>query len=256
MRLMIMMIVLFPLSAYATFAPPNAVRLPSFQVSGIGHQKFEDLLNNFETFWGPKVKALGSELYINHAWNDDTVNSDTGVDGNTWQINSYGGLARFPGMTYDGMVAVTCHELGHHMGGAPLYSFEEHWAGGGPATEGSADYWATKECLKAMGWTDARIRGAYKVLAGVLAKLEGSPAPSDKTPDKKVVRKTYEAHPAAQCRFDTYKAGLACAKRGAMSDEDAKVSACYDYPSDAGARPRCWFYPGKVAADVGTLALD
>lgn len=59
----------------------------------------------------------------------------------------FGGYARLNGMTYDGVVATLCHELGHGIGGAPykLYDNEETIS-----VEGQSDYFAFRSCLPRM----------------------------------------------------------------------------------------------------------
>ena len=141
-------------------------------------------------------------------------------------------------MTIDGYTLVACHELGHHLGGAPLFSGQD-WA----SVEGEADYFATTKCVKAM-WghaSKARMDAASQVLANTLARLEGSKNPKASTPDRSVVTSTFEDHPAAQCRLDTYLAGVKCNAQGEFSMTDSRVGACDD--GTVGARPHCWFKP-------------
>jgi hypothetical protein len=222
--------------------PQVAYKITTMKASGISQKEFNAALDRMETHYAPIVKDHGYNLVIKRLWKDGTINSDTDVEGGDWVINSYGGLARFPGMTTEGYAAVACHELGHHMGGAPLYPSQD-WA----SDEGESDYWATKECMKALGYTQPEITSAYSVLAKVLADLGGESTPTDETPDLAVKSQTDHEHPAAQCRFDTYKAGFLCAARGEMSATDPKVNACWDYPTaktyGVTARPRCWFAP-------------
>ncbi len=51
-------------------------------------------------------------------------------------------MARHKEMTVDGLVTVLCHEIGHHIGGAP--SYPGMWA----SNEGQSDYWGTTKCAK------------------------------------------------------------------------------------------------------------
>lgn len=239
------------LCCFAHAAPPvcfpqTDARIEASEISGISKATFTKVLDRLEKFYGPVVNKRGFNLVVNRLWSDGTINSDTDVEGSDWVINSYGGLARYPSMTSYGYAVVACHELGHHMGGAPLYSGGA-WPGGGAAVEGEADYWATLNCMKDLGYTDAQIKKGSKTLARVLADLGGERMPSENTPDKSVVRETYEEHPEAQCRLDTYLAGLICPVRGEMSDHNPKVNSCYRYPTPktyaAGSRSRCWFKP-------------
>ena len=49
-------------------------------------------------------------------------------------------------ITVDGMALVACHEMGHHMGGAPKI---DGWYGSSWATnEGGADYYGTLKCAR------------------------------------------------------------------------------------------------------------
>lgn len=53
----------------------------------------------------------------------------------------FGGLAKRPFMTIDGLALIVCHELGHGFGGPP-------YKNSGSSTEGQADYYATEYCLQ------------------------------------------------------------------------------------------------------------
>lgn len=239
-------ILILPLMGNATCFPKNSLfirPLEDVESNEIGKSAFNQAIDKVEKYYAPIVKKKGFNLVFNRLWSDGTVNSDTSVSGKDWVINSYGGLARYKGMnSVEAYAAVACHELGHHMGGAPLYS-DDDWA----AVEGEADYWATKECMKAVGFTLAVSEKASLQLAKVLADLGGDPVPDKSKVDTSVVQSTYEDHPVAQCRLDTYLNGLACPTKGDMSQTDPKVNSCYSYPSGKtygpGSRPRCWFAP-------------
>ena len=232
--------------AHATCFPTNNLWIPTsgkMEAQKLSKKKFNEAIDKVYDYYAPVVKAKGFELVFNRAWDDGTVNSDTYVSGDKWIINSYGGLARYKGMdTVEAYAEVACHELGHHMGGAPIYS-DEDWA----SVEGESDYWATKDCMKAIGFSDTEIAAASQVLANVLADLGGEAMPKPETPDKTVQTRTEEDHPVAQCRLDTYLMGLACPVQGDMDHVDPKVNSCFNYPTadsyDSGSRPRCWFAP-------------
>lgn len=228
--------------AHASCFPQNTLNLmdePMDAKSGISEAVFNAQLDLVEKVWEGQANQMGFHIKFNRLWKDGTVNSDTYEDGKDWIINSYGGLARYPNMTADAYLAVACHELGHHMGGAPLFQ-DQSW----PASvEGAADYFATLRCMKEIGVSDSRIAAASQVLANTLAKLGGEKLPRPSTPDRTIVKVTYEAHPKAQCRLDTYLKGLECPDQGTLSRTDAKVNSCHDYTSGFGVRPRCWYAP-------------
>lgn len=90
--------------------------------------------SEMETFWWNLDNAHAS--YTGYLENDGTI---------THNIFVFGGYARQPGMTTDGLAWVLCHELGHGLGGSP------HKESGAPpysAVEGQADYYSTQVCLR------------------------------------------------------------------------------------------------------------
>ena len=66
-------------------------------------------------------KAEYDHLKIEKKWSSATVTAGTYRDirNKQWIINLYGGLARHPLITEDAYALVICHEIGHHIGGAP-----------------------------------------------------------------------------------------------------------------------------------------
>jgi hypothetical protein len=238
---------------------------------GISEADFNKVLDKVVAIYDPIVQAHGFKLQFNRLWDDGTVNSDTDTEGDQWVINSYGGLARYNGITMDAYAGVACHELGHHLGGAPLFS-----DGGNMSVEGEADYHVGKCFRKYVAADDnvALMRGmnidalvvskctaaflndkeqvaicersaiAGFVLADILRDLGGEPAIAYNTPDPSVVTTVYEDHPHAQCRLDTYLATAVCPVSSDIefSNTDASVGACM---TGDGARPRCWFAPAN-----------
>jgi hypothetical protein len=187
----------------------------------------------------------------------------------------FGGLARHPLITDDGFMGVVCHETGHHLGGAPKYNGTE-WA----ANEGQADYWGILKCMKRVMQNDdnativasmtldteavtkcemvyksasevalcERVAMAGKSLAMLLGDLGGNSKVNFTTPDKKVVRRTNDAHPAAQCRLDTYFSGTLCDKSISeeVSETDPVPGTCIKKDGyKVGPRPLCWYKPGS-----------
>jgi hypothetical protein len=238
--------------------------------AGIDEAAFNKVLDKIVAIYNPIVAAHGYQLNFNRLWPDGTVNSDTSTEGNSWVVNSYGGLARYTGMTSDGYAGVACHELGHHLGGAPVFN-----DGSDMSVEGEADYHVGTKCLHKYfaGDDNKKIVAAMKidpvaakkctaayvgnadeialcersamagfVLADILRSLGGSAAIAFDTPDKSQVTVTYEDHPEAQCRLDTYFASALCTVSSDVefSTTDAKVGACN---SGVGARPLCWYKP-------------
>ena len=199
----------------------------------------------------------------------------------------YGGLARHQAVTEDGFLLVICHELGHHIGGAPkIAGFFNKWA----SNEGQSDYFATMKCMRrvitetgdfmddhgsvdpvaaaqcADVFTSATeydicTRGAMggMSVAGLFQELrKEKKAPDFSTPDKKKSRKTNDRHPATQCRLDTYYQGAICNLNynTDVDQKDANVGTCNRVKGDAiGIRPLCWYAP-KGDNDIESEGLD
>ncbi|MFI5360903.1 MAG: hypothetical protein ACHQ49_02940 [Elusimicrobiota bacterium] len=262
----------------STFLPPNNLkhRIGAADSAGITEAQFNAVMDRMQAVYGPIIAARGATLQINRLWTDDTVNASAEQQGGTWILNMYGGLARDKNVTEDGMALVACHEMGHHLGGAPKYG-GMNWA----ANEGGADYFATSKCAhriladawpapvatlsnhddvaliatacaKAYGKAGAqavcnRTGAAGMSLANLLTSLGGEQPPHIDTPDASVVSATNDEHPAGQCRLDTYFQGALCTKDWHIdpSDTDATVGACVlSQGYTVGMRPFCWYKPG------------
>jgi hypothetical protein len=275
--------------ARANILPPNDWhRYDRLTVkANMTQEEFNLLIDQVLDLYEPVINAHGAELVRNKLWEDPTVNASASQEPNRWIVNMYGGLARRPEVTPDGFVLVVCHELGHHLGGFPLKG--ERWA----ATEGQADYFATQACARALWqsqftdnaahrlsvnpeaqaqcdsvWNDVadqdlcyRISAASKSLASLLAAIGGSTdMPDFSTPDVAQVDRTYEAHPAAQCRLDTYMNGATCldpfdvniipgkshpdGQSSTAAELEAANHSCMQAKGQVvGLRSRCWFKP-------------
>ncbi len=263
------------------FAPQNDLYIPAnlYSDTGLSEAEWTTLFDKYEKIYAPIVASRGGTLQLNRLWDDGTVNANATEEGTTWVVNMYGGLARYPGMTSDGMALVVCHETGHHMGGAPKMGGDpSQWA----ANEGGADTFAVLKCARHMFADEdnakivsqmtvepkiqstctsqfqsaqdqaicVRSAQAGIVLGRVLADLGKDKTPSVDTPDSSVVKKTNDRHPAAQCRLDTYFAGSACtADLATFQDNDYHTGSCTAPKFTVGLRPTCWFRPDP--ADTG-----
>jgi hypothetical protein len=202
-------------------------------------------------------------------------------------VKVYGGLARHPKTTPDSFTLVLCHELGHHLAGSPKW----RWLFGRAiwiSIEGQADYFATLKCAREL-WQDEdseaivaaaiekrelpplvtekcqkafdspkeialcqRTALAGKALSALFAETETGNSPDFDRPDPAETKRTFENHPKAQCRLDTYFAGAVCAKSKdeGLSDEDPTVGTCSQERGDIlGVRPLCWYLPQKKSPD-------
>jgi hypothetical protein len=242
---------------------------------GITHAEFDGVIDSVLKVYSPIVKAMGGNLIVKRNWNDGTVNAFADRNDGNWNLNMFGGLARSKETTIDAFLVVMCHELGHQIGGAPKFSDPNSgWAG----VEGQADYWSTAKCtrrilqnqpnlraLAALGAPDSvriacqksfannndaalciRTSMAGNALADLLANLGSENVPDFATPDRSIVKTTFEPHPAAQCRLDTYFAGSLCpvAFSADVSQTDPLVNTCaQETGATVGYRSRCWYAP-------------
>lgn len=275
------------------FVPENNYRIPvTFTAGGITEQQFNNIFDRFEKIYRPIIEKKGGKLRLNRYWSDGTVNAYAERLGQVYSISMFGGLARYPSMTPDGMALVVCHEAGHHLGGAPKIGGDSaQWA----TNEGGADYFGTLKCLRLMfaqdnnqfiaqntevdptiqsacqaQYKDAteaavciRASAAGVVLGRVLGELGQESQPNVNTPDKSKVSRTDDSHPHAQCRLDTYFQASICPVTVAtdVSSADYHQGSCTAPKFTIGLRPTCWFKPDSkdasgFAGDDGQESSD
>ena len=259
------------------FLPPNDLKIPvgSIDARGIIETQFNEVISTVEKIYKPVVAAQGKVLQINRLWTNDTVNANASQSGNRYILNMYGGLARHETITMDGFALVVCHELGHHLGGAPK--------GGWASNEGQSDYYANLKCLRqvfadpaAAAFTRksegdevaergceaiysapqeraACVRGAMagKSVAYLFQILrKETVVPRFDTPDPAVVTTMLSDHPATQCRMDSYLQGSLCSQpvSAPLSSTNPAVGTCTRSAGfQAGFRPLCWYKPANAA---------
>lgn len=262
------------------FLPPNDMKRPIVPRSekavgyGLEEDQFNQVINLVESMYRPIIAAKGGELEIQRLWTDETVDARAERQGNRYIIKMFGGLARHEAITQDSFALVVCHEIGHHLGGAPKMGPGDtyFWS-----SEGQADYFAPLKCLRriflnpsAASFTrhkdsdpvaEKSCSASFKepaeqavclrsAMAGVsLSTLfNGASGKSVRldTPDPAVVAQTYPLHPGGQCRLDTYFQGSLCSRPMAeeLDDSDPIPGTCARSRGDvSGIRPLCWFKP-------------
>lgn len=241
--------------------------------ASISEAEYNSTLKLLEQHFSDYVRSKGGKLIMTPLWFATLMNATatrTGPGKTNWNVNMSGALARHPLMTVDAFVIATCHELGHHVGGAPLAVGEWFTA------EGQADYWATVKCARRVWRQDdnislitgrpvpaivttrckkiweslqdqalcTRIALAAQVTVEVLGNLR-SPV-SFETPDPLLVKTMNYGYPSAQCRLDTYFQGALCSRN--LDDDVSNGSSSQGYCTKVdgfttGTRPRCWYYP-------------
>lgn len=271
------LLLVFTLFSHTTFAhfPENSLSYPvgAKSLRGISESEFHQVIDKVMRIYAPKIEALGGTLNISRSWANDKVNASTNRFAHVYQVNMFGGMARHPMMTRDGFTLVLCHEIGHHLGGAPkVKNTDQRWA----SNEGQADYWATLKCLREVFWDEnnAEIVKGFQIpqvvrkgcadvyqteletlicersnMAGLAvgklyASLVDQNSPQFETPSSKIVRETSDHHPHFQCRLDTFFQGALCDRPldEELSNREASVGTCHPINGDKiGMRPSCWF---------------
>jgi hypothetical protein len=192
----------------------------------------------------------------------------------SWHISMFGGMARKPHMTREAFALIACHEIGHHLGGAPHVK-------GTVSNEGQADYFATLKCMRRFfadenneaaiaklpksefvetectsEFSDRKdqlicIRSSQAgyTLANIMREMRKAESISFRTPEKKLAKFMDSKHPAPQCRLDTYFNGARCPvpESEALSHDSFYTGTCdrEGEGANTGSRPRCWFNPTK-----------
>lgn len=262
------------------FLPDNNLEVPvdSFKTNGMNQQTFNQVIDSVTRVYAPIVQAKGGTLKSERLWQSSEVNAYAKREGRNWIISIHGGLARHQAITPDGLAVVVCHEVGHHIGGTPIYRGQ--WA----SVEGQSDYFATLKCLRrvfepeadswngpvnssarkkceaAHGYNTTEAKVCMRIaMAGLSAAnmnhaLGGNGASPDfDRRDPSVVSATYESHPQSQCRMDTYFSGSLCRVPYSedVSNSDHLKGVCKNTEMEEyGARARCWYKPTVNTAPI------
>lgn len=256
------------------FMPENDIKIPiqARALNGITEQVYNDVLNEIESVYSSIISSKGARLVVKRLWTNNDFNAKAYRQGSDFVIEMYGGLARHPDVSRDAFAMVACHEIGHHLGGAPKYNGTD-WA----SNEGQSDYFATMKCARKLFRKyplepqnvdieaenlckqhhsalekNICIRSAMGglALAKAMSRQSGGREPRLDLKDGQVVSKTSDSHPAPQCRLDTYFQGGLCevSDNTDFNDRNPNSGACtYSDNADYGARPLCWYKPAGGA---------
>jgi len=284
MKIVIMILIYsLSLSTFASqwrhsFFAHEPAPLSTFAKSNITKAQFKSLLKKIKKTYTKRIHKKGGLFKVKAKWNSKRVNAYASRIGPIWKLTALGGLARHPMINYDGFAIVLCHEMGHHLGGAPKSTvYFKRWV----SYEGQADYWATLKCfrtlfekenniafvaknfkelpvlasLKCMETYPNQERAALcirsimagKVMANLIADYHDVSFPSLDTPDAEIVDTTSYQHPSAQCRLDTYFQAAICpvSESSYVSDIDPAIGTCSRMNGQEiqGSRPLCWYRP-------------
>lgn len=239
--------------------------------NSITREEVLKLIQDLELEFQSDAEALGGRLVFDYQEQNQTISAYATRSENLWKITINAGMARHEAIDLDGLAGILCHEVGHHLGGAPkkLRSMSSQWA----SVEGQSDYFVTTKCLRRLWKMNDDKISVDKIPAGLekacssishlekvlclrmgsaswqIARLAAKLIPRSTTPQytrptRSTVTSTMETHPSPQCRLDTYMQGLLCEADADVnfSDESAVTGSCHaDLGFKAGLRPKCWF---------------
>jgi hypothetical protein len=248
-------------------------------------ERFREIITQVSNLYVQTIKDLGGELSIETDWASDTNNAYAQREESKWIIKLFGGYYRNYSMTDDAFAGIVCHELGHHLGGAPFKPTKQgiRWA----SSEGQADYWASAVCLKKYFETYPKevqldnlntkkqcdekyqdtsernicYREALSALS--IAKVFNGGGSyytnfAGSTSTAIASFSQYE-HPDAQCRYDTFMAGTLCSPADSNLELERKLLKSENSYNDflceetvngqltyVNKRPTCWFNPNAL----------
>jgi hypothetical protein len=250
---------------------------------GLDQEEYERILSNLEEIYHPLAQQIGMRLKFIRQWPSPIQDAISGyeedAEGRIFTMKFPGGLARHELMSVETYTMVACHELGHHLGGPPLFP-------GGASVEGQADYFASYDCIRRVleksgdahnpeisyqvsplvefFCAKAHPRSLYqqRVCQAVayygqqvthfFATKKHQPAPRFATPSLEVATVYYEVgkdpHPPLQCRLDTYLAAALCDQHPITNSHSSvelnQITPCQTKEQfRLGERPLCWFIP-------------
>jgi len=242
------------------------------QDTGITEAQYNEALDLIEAFYSPYFKNhFNASLVVDRLWESTAINAYAYQRLDQWHVEMHGGIARHPDQNPWGFLLVACHEVGHHIGGAPKKFLT--WA----SSEGQSDYFAGLSCFRHVlragipNWPVTKIdqavisacgqqfpgRDEQKIcqlasmgafgLAHLMGGLKTVPVkPKFETPDANEIESTADNHPHPQCRLDTYFQASLCPTSAPphLITENAKIHTCWaDQGMATGTRRRCWFQP-------------
>lgn len=239
---------------------------------------YQVIVSDFIQKFSGEVLAWGGELKVEFDLKNSRVNAFASRDMGKWKITFLGGLIKHSKMNSEVFTAILCHELGHHIGGAP-YKFPDDEVRSWVSVEGQSDYYASNICLKRIfEFQDnqsflkaikispfmkeaceahtsnesekyiclrstyiSRELGLFLATLGQGRRGRRGRTPRFDTPDTSQVSSTTIQHPKAQCRLDSYFQGSICEQYYfRLPNEQNCPQRELKY---SGSRPLCWYAP-------------
>ena len=202
--------------------------LPSMVLAkGLDSQQMENVIQIFQSTY-PDVQFILSSQ-------STEINAQAIQFFGSKAILINGGFTQMENITTDDFGLIICHELGHHFGGAPYFPPSEGnsvWA----SAEGAADFWATRTCFpnviarlpvvevqkddETANFCSRKViqiplNTCWRTIQSSLfiSRLHSSfsqekTTPQLSTPEIRQVETTNLSYSSAQCRLDTFVAGV------------------------------------------------
>lgn len=278
-KLFVAGLVISSFSLQASFFPKsweNVGASAGSEKSSINPGRYQEIFKELNKAFSSDLSENQATLELRFEMENDRVNAHAKRKGDKWIIVFNGGMLRHRHFDEEVFTAVLCHELGHHLGGAP-YKFPEDPGRSWISAEGQADYFAGNICLKRLyqEQDNARYLEGKEVpltsekgcsfkhrnkddylicLRSSLMSLKTARFvhkigntrrgrrgrfPRLETPDTNRVGTTFLKHPKPQCRLDTFFQGGLCDKL--IRTPYSKNPNCLEGEGEfAGTRPACW----------------
>lgn len=272
MHKLILLISMLTSSALASIPENELDKADNETTWYVTEQNFWDIIKTVYDIYKPVFDGLKTDTgetvswWFESDWNSHTVNIYSKKEKvppynwNRWTIQVHGALARRVQMTKEGFALALCHEIGHQIGG---YKFMDYLP---KSCEGQADYYATHVCARKVfaKWSNADLKktplmielcdknfdtkaerdvclysiaGSQSLSEVMYVANQQTRTPEIDSPDNFKAKLTYQLHTPAQCRLDTFIAGILCDKTW----DDKRI------PVEKNAvcrnRPSCWYAP-------------
>lgn len=115
----------------AAIIPENDLNNPPVLIKDfdtVSEHDFNHITNLLHKLYAQDIEEKsGLKFVMITDWQDGTVNAYATRSVDAWNVHINGGIARSKGMTDDGFALIVCHEIGHHLGGAPRTFLYEGW---------------------------------------------------------------------------------------------------------------------------------
>lgn len=259
-----LIVIVFQPLLYASIPENELEKWDTGRTWNITEQDFWNEIKFVYDIYKPIFNELKVNWWIDADWNSKINNIYAEMKDDQWSKNwriiLHGGLARRMQLSKDGLYLAICHEIGHLVGGFPLQDYTKY------STEGEADYYAAHVCArKIFGAMEKKQKlnslgvkvdicdknfdnefdrnvcyrsvFAAKSLADTIyvANKQTRPPEIDEI-DSYVAKVTVQLHSPAQCRLQTFIAGILCDKPW----DDKKIpmernAVCLN------SRPKCWY---------------